>query len=46
LLPASKYEVSYSPQAGPDVTARHYVSFVRQQFFFEGLRRLQPVLFA
>jgi hypothetical protein len=38
--------VSYSPQAAPDVTARHYVGFVRQQFFSEGLRRLQPVLLA
>jgi hypothetical protein len=46
LLPTSKYEVSYSPLAAPDVTARHYVGFVRQQFFSEGLRRLQPVLLA
>jgi len=46
LLPASSYEVSYGASAAPGITARHYVGFVRQQFFSEGLRRLYPTLLA
>ncbi len=44
MLPKERYEVSYSPKAAQDVVARHYVGFVRQQFFSEGLRRLYPTL--
>ncbi len=39
LLPPS-YEVSFNPQAAPDIAARHYVGYVRTQFLSEGIERL------
>jgi hypothetical protein len=43
LLP-NTYEVSLGRNAAPDVIARHYVGAVRDRYFAEGLKRLQPIL--